>query len=144
MRVSSLEKGSKWQTRCGNPGKRVISSLEKGSKCHSTGERLEKGSFLALKRVKNSEFLPNFRLFPSKRVISSLERGQKQGKRVKNMKKQQKMTKNSVFPCFYWKKWPQASFWKIGSFFPMYAPPFSKKPWKPARNRGKWKMRGKA
>ena len=47
MRVPSLEKGSKWQTRCGNPGKGVISSLEKGSKCHSTGERLEKGSFLA-------------------------------------------------------------------------------------------------
>ena len=57
--------------------------------------------YLPSKTPQIPEFLPNFRLFPSKRVISSLERGQKQGKRVKNMKKQQKMTKNSVFPCFY-------------------------------------------
>ena len=45
--VSSLEMTSKSTEWSGNYEKRVISSLEKGPKCHSTGERLEKGSFLA-------------------------------------------------------------------------------------------------
>ena len=45
--VSSLEMASKSTEWSGNYEKRVVSKLKKGSKCHSTGERLEKGSFLA-------------------------------------------------------------------------------------------------